>query len=202
MALRREYSGFTAAIEEAAVVLSTEVGPSLEEISDQISDRLAAAIGKLSGTTAVETVRIASSFADMAESITASLGSIVGGKTGKLFSSLLNIGLQLGKAGVFGSDASSFLNRVPAYANGTNFARGGLSLDGERGPELVNLPRGARVTPNNELGGAQVVEIVDTTGLFRFRVNGQIRDAAPSIASAGAAGGVSRIQRNGRRRVG
>lgn len=36
----------------------------------------------------------------------------------------------------------------PGYANGTNYATGGLSLVGERGPELVNLPRGAQVLPN------------------------------------------------------
>ncbi len=41
----------------------------------------------------------------------------------------------------------------PKYANGTNFAPGGLSIVGERGPELVNLPRGATVTPNSELVG-------------------------------------------------
>lgn len=200
MALRREYSGFTAAIEEAALVLSTEVGPSLDEISDAISDRLPRQLAVMGDDAEAATVRVASSFADMAESITASLGSIVGGKTGKLFSSLLNIGLQLGKAGAFGSDASSFLNRVPAYANGTNFARGGLSLVGERGPELVNLPRGASVTPNNKLGGATLVEIVDTTGLFVTRVNGIVQPAAIAAAQAGTMGGVALMQRRASRR--
>lgn len=36
---------------------------------------------------------------------------------------------------------------IPGYASGTNFAPGGLSLVGERGPELVNLPRGSQVVP-------------------------------------------------------
>jgi hypothetical protein len=31
-------------------------------------------------------------------------------------------------------------------ASGTNFARGGPTLVGERGPEIVNMPRGASVT--------------------------------------------------------
>lgn len=35
--------------------------------------------------------------------------------------------------------------RVRAYARGTNFHPGGVALVGEEGPELVNLPRGARV---------------------------------------------------------
>jgi hypothetical protein len=42
---------------------------------------------------------------------------------------------------------------MPAFADGTDFAPGGPSLVGERGPEIVNMPRGAQVTPNNKLGG-------------------------------------------------
>lgn len=43
---------------------------------------------------------------------------------------------------------------TPKFAEGTNFAPGGVSLVGEKGPELVNLPRGAKVTPNNLLTSA------------------------------------------------
>lgn len=42
---------------------------------------------------------------------------------------------------------------IPGFAGGTNFAPGGLALVGERGPELVNLPRGSQVMPNHELAG-------------------------------------------------
>ena len=38
-------------------------------------------------------------------------------------------------------------------ALGTDNWRGGWSWVGERGPELVNLPRGAQVIPNHKLGG-------------------------------------------------
>ena len=41
-------------------------------------------------------------------------------------------------------------NPVPAYATGTRYAPGGLSLVGEEGPELMYVPRGARVIPNND----------------------------------------------------
>jgi phage-related protein len=34
---------------------------------------------------------------------------------------------------------------IPAFADGTRFAPGGLALVGEEGPELVTLPRGSRV---------------------------------------------------------
>ena len=44
----------------------------------------------------------------------------------------------------------------PGFANGTDFAPGGMAMVGERGPELVNLPRGSRVIPNHRLGGTVV----------------------------------------------
>ena len=34
------------------------------------------------------------------------------------------------------------------FATGTNYAPGGMAMVGERGPELVNLPRGSTVTPH------------------------------------------------------
>jgi chromosome segregation ATPase len=40
---------------------------------------------------------------------------------------------------------------IPQFAQGTNFAPGGAALVGERGPELVTLPQGSRVIPNNEV---------------------------------------------------
>jgi len=38
----------------------------------------------------------------------------------------------------------------PGYALGTNFAPGGLTMVGENGPELVNLPTGSKVTPTKQ----------------------------------------------------
>jgi len=40
---------------------------------------------------------------------------------------------------------------IPMFAEGTDFAPGGMSIVGERGPEVVNLPRGSSVTPNSML---------------------------------------------------
>ncbi|MDW9681789.1 phage tail length tape measure family protein [Sinorhizobium meliloti] len=45
----------------------------------------------------------------------------------------------------------NFLHGIPGFAAGTNFAPGGLAIVGEKGPELVNLPRGSSVTPNHRL---------------------------------------------------
>lgn len=40
---------------------------------------------------------------------------------------------------------------IPGFASGTNHAPGGLAWVGEDGPELVNLPRGSQVIPNDRV---------------------------------------------------
>jgi len=42
---------------------------------------------------------------------------------------------------------------IPKFAVGTQNFGGGMALVGERGPELVTLPKGAGVIPNDKLGG-------------------------------------------------
>lgn len=59
-----------------------------------------------------------------------------------------------------GGGGSGLLNLIPHFASGTNFAPGGVSLVGERGPELVNLPRGSQVVPNHRLSGGGSTSIV------------------------------------------
>ncbi len=39
------------------------------------------------------------------------------------------------------------------YAKGTNYYPGGVGIVGENGPELVKLPQGSKITPNNRLAG-------------------------------------------------
>lgn len=85
---------------------------------------------------------------------------------------------------------------ISKFAVGTSYAPGGMALVGERGPELVNMPRGAQVWNaqqtrrmiNNQGGGSSVggggparlsgvLKIVDLEqGLFEF-VDGMITDA-------------------------
>lgn len=43
-----------------------------------------------------------------------------------------------------------FSSIIPGFATGTSYAPGGLAMVGERGPELVNLPRGSQVIPNGQ----------------------------------------------------
>ena len=41
---------------------------------------------------------------------------------------------------------------LPKFATGVQNFGGGMAIVGERGPELVNLPRGSDVIPNNQIG--------------------------------------------------
>ncbi len=55
----------------------------------------------------------------------------------------------------------------PAFANGTVNAPGGMAWVGERGPELVNLPRGSQVIPAHRaqsMGGGGTIINVDARG--------------------------------------
>ena len=46
--------------------------------------------------------------------------------------------------------------RSEGFANGVRNFRGGRALVGEEGPEMVDLPKGSNVTPNNQMGGTTV----------------------------------------------
>ena len=52
---------------------------------------------------------------------------------------------------------------TPKFATGTTFAPGGLALVGERGPEIVNIPRGGQVIPAGRtsqiMGGMESVQV-------------------------------------------
>jgi hypothetical protein len=61
--------------------------------------------------------------------------------------------------GAMGGGLAKF---ITGFASGTNFAPGGLSVVGERGPEVVNLPRGSKVTPM-------------TSGMMTVKVDGKIK---------------------------
>lgn len=112
---------------------------------------------------------------------------------------ILGIATQLGSIGAFGKKVQTSIN-LPKHANGTSFAPGGLSLVGERGPELVNLPRGSRVTPNNKLGGSNVYNI--TGNVLTEEMWATIQALDVQSANAGANGGVAKMAHQQSRRLG
>ena len=79
---------------------------------------------------------------------------------------------------------------------------GGLAWVGERGRELVNLPRGSTVTPNHELAGmgGSTVQVIPSP-YFNVVVDGRIQGAAPSIAAAGSQGAQVAMARRSTRRL-
>lgn len=56
--------------------------------------------------------------------------------------------------------------RLPRFAEGVQNFGGGAAIVGERGPEVVQLPRGSNVIPNHELGGKTEVNITIQAGAF------------------------------------
>jgi tape measure domain-containing protein len=125
---------------------SADVGKALEESAVRSLDRF----GDEFADVITGTKTVADAFKSLSASIISDLAKIAIKKA------------ILGPiAGLFGGGSSSFL---PGFADGTSFAPGGPAIVGERGPEIVNLPRGATVTPNHALGGGAVtVNGGDTT---------------------------------------
>jgi phage-related protein len=86
---------------------------------------------------------------------------------------------------------------IPAFARGTNFAPGGPAIVGERGPELVDLPRGSKVfsnadsqkmmSPSLPSNVRAVLRIgnKDFTGWLDLKIDDRI-DAADSLEFQGA----------------
>jgi hypothetical protein len=72
-----------------------------------------------------------------------------------VLSYLNKLNVAQGGAGLFGggffqSLIGGFLG-ISGFASGTSNAPGGMAVVGERGPEVVHLPRGSKVAPNHDL---------------------------------------------------
>lgn len=218
-ALRREYQGLHRDIQTAidatgaANIAPIEGVKSIEQISADISDRFYDTMENLNKKAGATKVQVVKSMQDMVTDMMSAFdrlaGAIRGGGFLDILQSVIGVGLQLGNAGVFGKSFQTKLQKVPGNANGTNNWPGGWSMVGERGPELLNLPRGSQVKTNSEFNAVMrksarersLVEIVDTTGLFRFRVGEQILEASPAIMDGSARVTTSRAVRKQQRRL-
>ena len=65
---------------------------------------------------------------------------------------------------------------IPGFASGVNNFGGGLAVVGEKGPELVNLPRGADVVGNHQLAG------LGGMGGVHIEIHGNIVNETPEAA--------------------
>lgn len=91
--------------------------------------------------------------------------------------------------GLFGGGLFSAI--IPKNADGTGFFKGGPSIVGERGPELVNLPRGSEVIPNHRLGSSgtagnasAAVEPIKVSNHFSIDARGAQQGVAEEIQRA------------------
>lgn len=97
------------------------------------------------------------------------------------FASIFNAPSSGGLAPV----ASLFKGIIPAFAGGTDYAAGGPSIVGENGIEVVNLPRGASVTPNDVLRRSSSGTTVQNTFLVGGDVSpGTIEKLQAAVVSA------------------
>jgi hypothetical protein len=136
-------------------IFRADVLEKAERFSSNLAANLSQALvfGQSLGKALVSSIKAAA-----AEMIASRLFKMLGGIFGKA------LGLGVG---------------IPGFANGTRNAPGGLAMVGERGRELVQLPRGARVMSNPETERAladgrqqpqQVVVSVNPSPLFAVEV--------------------------------
>lgn len=175
--------------------MSSEVAASVPAITE-----LERANDQLSSSLANGLANVFSSVIDGSKSATEAIGDLV--------KSLADMAIQEGFKWLIGGLFSGGLGGlIPGFAGGTNFAPGGLSLVGERGPELVNLPRGSQVIPNNALGSGRGMDVRISldNALLRALVTDEagrvVGQAAPAIvgtsvnqANKSAPGAMARYQ--------
>lgn len=107
-----------------------------------------------------------------------------------------------GKGGGLGKIAGFFGSLIGKNADGTDSWRGGLTWVGERGRELVNLPKGSQVIPNHVLGnlgnmrvGGRATTVIqplhlDLSGaVITEDLLSQVNSRAAQAAALGATGG-------------
>lgn len=168
----REVNMSTAAINEAVEGIQVR---GLENLNDGLADAI---MGVKS---------LGQAFSDMAKQVIADLIKIA----------IRKAIIEPLAGALFGGKALG----LPGFANGTRFAPGGMAIVGERGPELVNLPRGSQVIPNKDIRGGGGINItVDARGAndpaaVRAQVQQGILEAAPAIIAAAEARTVQGMRR-------
>jgi phage-related protein len=73
------------------------------------------------------------------------------------------------------------LPHIPGFANGVTDFIGGPAWVGERGPELLTLPRGSNIIPNHALGGLDSSAVVDELRALRGEMRAEMRRHADSL---------------------
>ncbi|WLB43015.1 hypothetical protein QIH93_20935 [Bradyrhizobium ottawaense] len=170
------------ALEEAGINLTADHGQKFISSSEAIKqatlayDQAREALTRVNSASALLGQSLSSAFSD----------TIVEGRS--LNEVISNLGKTLAKAGInslfasfFNAPASGGLSPfagllksfIPGFAEGTDSAPGGLAWVGENGKELVKLPRGSQVIPNDVVRQATGGSTVRNT----FYVSGDVSPA-------------------------
>ncbi|WP_426043703.1 hypothetical protein [Caulobacter sp. DWR3-1-2] len=122
---------------------------------------------------------------------------------GKALGNVLANAGSSGKGGWLSSIASAAATvfGVGQNANGTTNWRGGLTLVGERGAELLNVPRGSQITPAHALSGlgsgqAKVALSVTPSRYFDVAVQSAAQPMVEQYSLAAAEGGATLAETN------
>jgi len=152
------------------------------------------------------TVQVAKSFGDMATDTVAALdrmaSAVQGGGVLNILSAVLQMGLQLGSIGAFGSKIATNIN-TPRRAWGGPVNAGQMYMVGERGPEMFVAGNNGHIVPNHRLSGGSGGTVVN-----QFRGNlltpewwAQINAGHAVAAQAGGEIGYRKVVSKGRRRL-
>jgi hypothetical protein len=129
--------------QEEEAKIEAEFAAKAEELEKKKQAKISAA--KTKAAKADRNAAIITSLVNTAMAITSTLAQAPGGAISK--------GVQAAIIGGLGAAQTALIasKPIPQFAQGTSFSPGGLAEVGERGPELVNLPQGSQVIPNNEI---------------------------------------------------
>lgn len=120
--------------------VSSDLGDTLNETVSTGARRASEAIKEQSK----ELTEAEKRAADLKSQMASTFSSIITGSESAR-DALSRLGQSIASNLVERGVTSLLTNIIPGFATGTRFAPGGVSLVGERGPELVNLPRGSQV---------------------------------------------------------
>lgn len=120
----------------------------------------------------------------------AAIIAVIAGKSGDLDRAMNSIGQGVSQV----RNGVQNAQRTPGYADGTDFHPGGFAWVGEKGPELVRLPRGSAVIPSDRsmaLAGGNLYYItIDAKNVKEFNDIIRIAQRQRLTARAGTARGV------------
>lgn len=152
-AVRSAISGGFDAAENAASSAVNRIESTVKRVFGALGGIVKGAVGAVRSGAAA----LAGAFSP----ITGALEDIIG-VAERAIGMLQSVADKVSSVGGIVGKAKGLLGHIPGFATGVRNFGGGLAVVGERGPELVNLPRGADVFTNAEsrkmLGGGVTIQ--------------------------------------------